>query len=1136
MSDRADATGRTFWGDVDDDVALQRYRVLVETIDDGVYQLDTEGCIVAVDETIVETTGYDREKLVGEHVSRLVDDRDAEQIDRTIRSQLEVDTEPDSLEVTIQTAAGTRLPCEVRHNAVTEGDEWTGTIGVVRDRQGSLESAATSFESIANVLDEADVGVLILDEDFTVRWADESIATYFGFDREAIIGWDKRTLIDERLKERFADPDTFAETVFATYDDNTGVERFECRVTADAATVRKERWLEHRSKPIQSGQFAGGRVELYYDITDRKRSEGALEESEKRFRSLVDAVEEYAIFRLDPSGRISSWNEGARQIKGYDSEEILGEHISTFYTDADRAANVPERILERATKTGSVEDEGWRVRKDGSRFWANVTLTAVTDSDGTHQGYLKVTRDMTDRREREQQLQRERDLIDRILEASPVGTIVFDVDGTVTRVNDRYREIFGDDEDELETNPFSSDLVYDESGESVSNTSHPYTQALRTGESVSDRVLRVEPETETDERRWVVVNAVPITDDAGSVDRVVATAEDVTALKERERELESELESILSRITEAFYALDDDWTITYANDRAHEVIGFEGDQLLGRNLWEVLEWGADSKLRREYEHAMAAQEPTSFELYYPDPLETWFETHAYPSETGLSVYFRDITERKRRERKLAESERRYRTLVENFPNGIVALFDLDLEYTLAAGKAFADIPVKPADIEGKHVRDAWDESIANVLEPAFEAALDGSRQSIELTYAGREWVVRVVPIVDEQGDVFAGMTMAQDVTERNRRERALREERNLVERIIDTSPVGIVTLDATGSLERVNSRAQDILGYMEAELGDLTRNLDQLDPIRPDGEPISPPEAPPVRVFEDGETIHDLELGIRRADDQRIWVSVSATPLEDDGEITGAVITFADITERKEYQRKLEASNERLEQFAYAASHDLQEPLRMVSSYLQLIEDQYADELDADGREFIEYAVDGADRMREMIDGLLQYSRVETQGDPFEPADLELVIDDVLEDLRLRIEESNADVTVGDLPTVRGDSDQLRQVFQNLFSNAIEYSDDDPPRIDVTAERIESRWQIDISDNGIGIEPDEQERIFEVFQRLHSREEHPGTGIGLALCQRIIERHGGEIWVDSEPGEGSTFSVTLPAVTGTDIH
>lgn len=226
--------------------------------------------------------------------------------------------------------------------------------------------------------------------------------------------------------------------------------------------------------------------------------------------------------------------------------------------------------------------------------------------------------------------------------------------------------------------------------------------------------------------------------------------------------------------------------------------------------------------------------------------------------------------------------------------------------------------------------------------------------------------------------------------------------------------------------------------------------------------------------------------------------------------------------------QQVEASNDRLEQFAYAASHDLREPLRMVSSYLLLLESRYADDLDRDARDFLDFAVDGADRMRGMIDGLLEYSRVETRGNPFESTDLDAVLADALTDLRVLVEERGAEITTDPLPTVHGDATQLRQLLQNLLSNAIEYSDG-APRVHVSAAEGPSGWTVSVRDGGIGIDPDDQARVFEIFQRLHTREEHAGTGIGLALCKRIVERHGGELRVESTPGEGSTFSFTIPS-------
>ena len=250
------------------------------------------------------------------------------------------------------------------------------------------------------------------------------------------------------------------------------------------------------------------------------------------------------------------------------------------------------------------------------------------------------------------------------------------------------------------------------------------------------------------------------------------------------------------------------------------------------------------------------------------------------------------------------------------------------------------------------------------------------------------------------------------------------------------------------------------------------------------------------------------------------------------GFVAGTYNAQAKTRERdlQETVERLRTSNERLEQFAYAASHDLQEPLRMISSYLQLLERRYADDLDDDADEFIAFAVDGADRMRVMVKSLLEYSHVTDGEGPLEPTDSGEVLDDVTRSLRVVIDETDATVTAGELPTVRGDANQLALVFRNLVSNALKFSGEEPPIVHVGAERREDAWQFSVSDEGIGVDPKYHDRIFEVFKQLHRDEELETTsvGIGLALCERIIERHGGEMWVESDSGMGATFYFTLP--------
>ncbi|WP_394741201.1 PAS domain-containing sensor histidine kinase [Natronococcus roseus] len=346
--------------------------------------------------------------------------------------------------------------------------------------------------------------------------------------------------------------------------------------------------------------------------------------------------------------------------------------------------------------------------------------------------------------------------------------------------------------------------------------------------------------------------------------------------------------------------------------------------------------------------------------------------------------------------------------------------------------------------------------------------------------------------------------------------------------VLDTLAPNIAVLDDEGAILGTNEAWKSFAEENELQPPADGVGVNYVEVCEDSDSPYAEQAVEGVRAVLEGEReTFTLEYPCHSPDSQR-WFQLVVEPTRYEGELY-AIVTHWNITERKLNERRVEESNERLQQFAYAVSHDLQEPLRMITSYLGLIERRYEDELDEDGREFIEFAVDGAERMRDMIEGLLEYSRVETRGDPFEPVDLETVLEEVSTDLQMAIDDDGGELTIESLPTVEGDRSQLRRLFQNLLENAITYSGEDSPRVHVEAEESDGEWIVAVSDDGIGIAPGDQDRIFDVFDRLHSREEYEGTGIGLALCERIAERHGGSIEVDSEPGEGSTFFVTLPA-------
>ena len=264
------------------------------------------------------------------------------------------------------------------------------------------------------------------------------------------------------------------------------------------------------------------------------------------------------------------------------------------------------------------------------------------------------------------------------------------------------------------------------------------------------------------------------------------------------------------------------------------------------------------------------------------------------------------------------------------------------------------------------------------------------------------------------------------------------------------------------------------------------------------------------------------------------WFEVHVYPALD-----GISVVYHDVTRRKRAEealeqraRELARKNAELEQFAYVAAHDLQEPLRMIASYTQLLARRYRGQLDSDADEFIAFAVDGVTRMQGLIGDLLEFSRIGTQGRAFSRVDSGAALSDALDNLHTAIMESGARVTHGELPDVLGDEAELMQLFQNLVSNALKFRGERAPEVHISAEPKGSAWQFCVRDRGIGIAPELWGRIFVIFQRLHGRGEYKGNGIGLAICKKIVERHGGQIWVESEPGQGSSFFFTIAAPAG----
>lgn len=392
----------------------------------------------------------------------------------------------------------------------------------------------------------------------------------------------------------------------------------------------------------------------------------------------------------------------------------------------------------------------------------------------------------------------------------------------------------------------------------------------------------------------------------------------------------------------------------------------------------------------------------------------------------------------------------------------------------------------------------------------------------------------------------ANRDLKAEAAERQRTEAALAAERGFIQALLDTSPDHIYFKDRESRFIRVNRSMATAFG-----LKNPADAVGRSDADFFTAEHAQRALADEREILRTGQPLIGREEKETWADGRTTWVSSTKQALRD---VTGGIVgTFGlsrDITARKkaeqalaEQAEALRRSNEDLEQFAYVASHDLQEPLRMVASYTQLLERRYGDRLDAEAHEYIAFAVDGALRMQTLIQDLLAYSRVGTQTKAFQPVDFEEVLRRVRANLTVAIGESRAEIHAPTLPTVMGDLTQLTQLAQNLVGNAIKFRGNKPAVIHVSAALQNApsagnppstnrnpqskEWRFSVRDEGIGIEKQYFDRIFVIFQRLHTREEYPGTGIGLAVCKKIVERHGGRIWVESEPGKGTTFFFTL---------
>lgn len=849
-------------------------------------------------------------------------------------------------------------------------------------------------------------------------------------------------------------------------------------------------------------------------------SEIKRKQQEEEFKLLFESAPEILAV-ASPNGQFVKVNPTFTEVLGYSEEELTSQPFSNFIHPED-LKETKEEFSETITGKRHADNFINRyITKNGDIVWISWYSSDVFGED---EFVFSYGRDVTETVELEQLLQ----LTNRL---AKVGSWEFDLSGSKNKEkvywSDMTREIF-EVPDDYDPN-LSDDLEFFKP-ESRQVLQDAVQKAVDEGESYDHELQIITAEGTP---KWVrCIGSAEFIN--GTCNRIFGSIQDITEKKSAEIEFEKafkEKETILESIGDAFFAVDHDWTVTYWNKEAENVLMKPREEIIGKNLWVEYDDAIDLKFYSEYHKAVEEQTMVHFEEFYPG-IDKWFEVSAYPSQNGLSVFFKDVTEKKSIQEQIEESNRKLKTAQQIAKLGYWKR-DLDTNQLYWSDEVYNIWELDPEKAEPtlSYLYETIHPDDLDEFKNNLEALVDDKEYNIEhrivLENGSVKWIHEKGNLIKEDGNPVSFEGTVQDITEKKRSEielaKAYREKQNILESIED----GFFTINKNWIVTYWNRAAERMLHTAKQDIVD--QNL--------------------WDVFEDAVDLPSY-TNYHRAMHQKInvdfedyyppldkWFDISAYPSPD-----GISVFFKDITERKKASEKLEqlnaelkqradelaASNAELEQFAYVASHDLQEPLRMVTSFLTQLDKKYSDKLDEKANEYIHFAVDGAQRMRQIILDLLNYSRLNKDQAKRKKVDLNKLLDDARSLERSHITDTEAEITSEKLPTMKVNPGAIKQVFQNLLNNAIKYHRSGvPPKIKIRAEELDTHWKFSFSDNGIGINEEFKDTIFQIFQRLHTRDHYSGTGIGLAISKKIIERHEGEIWVESEEGKGSTFYFTL---------
>jgi PAS domain S-box-containing protein len=902
------------------------------------------------------------------------------------------------------------------------------------------------------------------------------------------------------------------------------------------------RYFNIKYKPArdENDEIIGSFISLI-EKTEEHAAKLDLETNEARFRALVENGGD-VVFILTPEGDPTYISPSIENVLGYSQEEAYEINmIDVMHTDDLSIVHEDlEACLEKPGETLKVTPA--RIRhKNGDYRWMEGTITNMLH-DPVINGIVDNFRDVTDRVKAEQKIQEAKDKYQSLIQT--INGVVWEAEPDtlhVTYMSPQALPILGHDPEVWRsTIGFWKEHIHPEDRE------HTYARFKELTHAGKNHELEYRYKKGNGEYTWVR-DVITVLQKKGHPTVVRGMIIDINEIIEAQKQLiktEKKYRNVVEHSTNMFYQHDTEGILNYVSPQSMKFLGYPPEEAM-RNWTEYI---TDNPINLEGEkHTIKALETGETQPPYELELRTaydkiiWVEVHEAPfiedgEVTGIVGSLTDITERKKYEEQLSKSLERYDYASKATRD---AIYDWDIvNDDLHWGEGFRKLfghkpgegtyPIKKYN-ESVHPTDR-DEAFDDLQYTLKDASMD--KWSYEYRFQRSDGsYAHVIEngyiIRNEDGEAIRMIGALRDITEKKNDKIKLEEAYKEKEAILESIDDGFFTVNKSWTVTYWNVQAERLMHTPKRKI--IDQNLwDVFDDAIDNASYTNYHRAMHQNVTV---TFEDYYEPIDK------WFDISAYPSPE-----GISVFFKDITERKKSQQELErlntelesralelaASNEELEQFAYVASHDLQEPLRMVTSFLTQLEKKYSDELDEKANQYIHFAVDGAKRMRQIILDLLNYSRLNQDKSKREEVDLNSILEDVKALERSHIEEANAQIIANTLPTIYANPGPIKQVFQNLINNSIKYhKPDSNPIIELTYSETDTHWKFELKDNGIGIDEDFQDNIFQIFQRLHTRDQYSGTGIGLAITRKIIERHGGEIWVESKIDEGSTFYFTL---------